>query len=193
MDALTAIMSRTSVPPLKMGSPGPDQATLDAILAAGAAAPDHGRISPFRFLVVTGEARRTLGELFVEAALAANPDTTEADLDKQRRNPQRAAAVIVVITHVRADHPKIPAVEQLAAGAAAMQNMLLAAHAKGFAAKWVTGKNAYDPVVRAGLGCAGDDVITGFLFIGSYEAEHQASPKADPARLTRYWTGPEAG
>ncbi|WP_159712373.1 nitroreductase family protein, partial [Geminicoccus flavidas] len=144
MDALTAIMSRTSVPPLKMGSPGPDQATLDAILAAGAAAPDHGRISPFRFLVVTGEARKALGELFVEAALAANPDTAEADLDKQRRNPQRAAAVIAVITHVRADHPKIPAVEQLASGAAAMQNMLLAAHAKGFAAKWVTGKNAYD-------------------------------------------------
>lgn len=193
MDALTAIMSRTSVPPLKMGSPGPDQATLDAILAAGAAAPDHGRISPFRFLVVTGEARRALGELFVEAALAANPETAEADLDKQRRNPQRAAAVIAVITHVRADHPKIPAVEQLAAGAAAMQNMLLAAHAKGFAAKWVTGKNAYDPVVRAGLGCAGDDVITGFLFIGSYEAEHQPSPKTDPAKLTRYWTGSEAG
>jgi nitroreductase len=190
MDVLTAIMERTSVPPLKMGAPGPDQAELQAILAAGAAAPDHGRLAPFRFLLVEKEARAALGELFVHAARIADPDTAEVDLEKQRRNPQRATAVIVVITHVRADHPKIPAVEQLASGAAAMQNMLLAAKAKGFAAKWVTGKNAYDPTVRAGLGCAGDDVVTGFLYIGSFADEHPVSTKQDPARITARWRGP---
>ncbi|WP_027135233.1 nitroreductase family protein [Geminicoccus roseus] len=188
MDVVSAIMGRTSIPPLKMGAPGPDRAELEAILAAGAAAPDHGRLAPFRFLVVEGEARAELGDLFVRAARQADPQVAEADLDKQRRNPQRAAVVIVVVTQVRADHPKIPAVEQLSAGAAAMQNMLLAAHAAGFASKWVTGKNAYDPMVRDGLGLAGDDVITGFLYVGSYVEEHPASAKKDPAAITSRWT-----
>jgi len=192
MDALTVIMGRTSVPPLKMGGPGPDQAALEAILAAGAAAPDHGKLSPFRFVVIEGEARQALGELFVQAARQADPGAAEVDLEKQRRNPQRAGVVIVVITHVRADHPKVTAVEQLGSGAAAMQNMLLAAHALGFAAKWVTGKNAYDPVVRAGLGCAGDDVVTGFLFIGSFADEHPTSRKQEPAAITSRWNGPAA-
>jgi nitroreductase len=190
MDVLTAIMSRTSVPPLKMGAPGPDAADLQEILAAGAAAPDHGKISPFRFVVIEGEARMALGELFVAAAREADRNVAEADLEKQRRNPLRATVVIAVITHVRVDHPKIPTVEQLSAGGAAMQNMLLAAHAKGFAAKWVTGKNAYDPMIRSALGCAGDDVITGFLFIGSFSDGHPASPKQDPAAITTRWTGP---
>jgi nitroreductase len=192
MDALTTIMERTSVPPLKMGAPGPDEAQLQAILAAGAAAPDHGKLVPFRFLLVEKEARAALGELFVQAARIADPTVAEADLEKQRRNPQRATAVIVVITRVRADHPKIPAAEQLASGAAAMQNMLLAAKAQGFATKWVTGKNAYDSTVRAGLGCAGDDVVTGFLFIGSFAQDHPVSPKQDPAAITTRWTGPAA-
>jgi nitroreductase len=192
MDVSTTIMSRTSVPPVKMGSPGPDAAAVQQILAAGAAAPDHGRIMPFRFLLVEGDARAALGELFVTAARQADPAVAEADLEKQRRNPTRASAVIVVITKVRADHPKIPAVEQLAAGAAAMQNMLLMAHGLGFATKWVSGKNAYDPVIRTALGCAADDVITGFLFVGSFTEPHPPSPKLDPEKITRRWTGPVA-
>lgn len=189
MDVLTAIMTRTSVPPLKMGEPAPDATAVQAILAAGAAAPDHGRLAPFRFLVVEDDARTALGALFAAAAKAAMPDIAEADLEKQRRNPLRAALVITVITQVRADHPKIPAVEQMGSGAAAMQNMLLAAHGLGFAAKWVTGKNAYDPHVRAGLGCAGDEVITGFLYVGTLAQPHPTSGKPDPAPITTYWRG----
>ena len=127
MDVSTAILSRTTIPPLKMGGPGPSAADLQEILAAGAAAPDHGRLMPFRFLLVEGEARAALGEVFVQAARAADPDVAEADLEKQRCNVSRATAVVVVITRVHAGQ-KVPEVEQIAAGAAAMQNMLLAAH-----------------------------------------------------------------
>lgn len=190
MDVLTAIMTRTTVPPLKMGGPGPDQAALDRILAAGAAAPDHGRIAPYRFFTVTGAARERLGELFVAAARASDPRIGEADLDKQRRNPTRATAVIVVVAKIRPDHPKFPPIEQEAAAAAAIENMLLAAHGLGFAGKWVTGKNAYDPMIRAAFGCAEDDVIMGLVFLGSLIEPHAASPKPDAGAITLNWTAP---
>ncbi|HEX2526225.1 MAG TPA: nitroreductase [Geminicoccus sp.] len=189
MDVSTAILSRTTVPPLKMGGPGPGPADLQEILAAGAAAPDHGKLTPFRFILIEGDSRAALGEVFVAAARAADPNVAEVDLDKQRRNVMRATAVVVVVTRVRPGH-KIPAEEQIAAGAAAMQNMLIMAHARGFAAKWATGKNAYDPHIRQALGCSQEDVITGFLLIGSLAEAHPVSAKLDPERITMRWTGP---
>jgi nitroreductase len=190
MDVLTAIMTRTTVPPLKMGGPGPDQAALDKILAAGAAAPDHGRIAPYRFFTVTGVTRERLGELFVEAARASDPTIRDADLEKQRRNPTRATAVIVVVAKVRPNHPKFPAIEQEAAAEPAIENMLLAAHGLGFAGKWVTGKNAYDPMVRKAFGCAEDDIIMGIVFLGSLIEPHATSPKPAAATITLNWTAP---
>ena len=92
------------------------------------------------------------------------------------RHPLRAPVIVVVAARVEPAHPKIPEVEQVAAVAAAAQNMLLAAHALGFAAKWATGKQAYDPGVKAGLGLADDDRILGFLYLGSYAADHEALP-----------------
>ena len=188
MDVLDVIASRTSIPPVKMGSDRPDPTELRTVLAAGAAAPDHGKLVPYRFITVTGDARATLGDLFATAMLAVDPDARQADLDKQRGNPRRAGAMIVVVTRVVREH-KIPTDEQVGAGAAAMQNMLLAAHAKGLAGKWVTGKNAYDPVVRAGLGCAADEIITGFLYLGSLDVAHPPSAKIDAVTITTHWDG----
>ena len=188
MDVLEAIRTRTSVPPMKMGLPVPSSNDLTEILEAGAAAPDHGRLMPFRFLVVEGEARKDLGELFVRAMLKADPAARPADLDKQRANPQRAAVVIAVITRAIPEH-KIPVVEQLSAGAAAMQNMLLAVHAKGFGGKWVTGKNAYDPMVREGIGCQHDEVVTGFLYLGGLQEPYPISVKKTVGNITSHWPG----
>lgn len=190
MDAIDAILSRRTVPPAKMGPPGPDARALRRILEAGAAAPDHGLLRPWRFLVVRGEDRARLGELFAACLERSNASASAEEVQKQRTAPLRAPVILVVAARVQPAHPKIPPVEQIASAAAAAQNMLLAAHALGFAAKWATGKQAYDAGVKAGLGLGADDQIIGFLYLGSYAAEHTAPPRADPDGVAADWPGP---
>lgn len=190
MDTLEAIMTRRTVPPAKMGPPGPDAAALRRILEAGAAAPDHGLLRPWRFLVVRGQGREALGTLF--AAFAARAGASPDEVAKQRQAPLRAPVIVVVAARLQPDHPKIPTLEQLASAAAAAQNMLLAAHALGFAAKWATGKQAYDAGVREGLGLATDDRILGFLYLGSYAADHAAPPRPGLDGVAVDWP-PDAG
>ena len=101
-------------------------------------------LRPWRFLLVRGAGRARLGELFAEFVRRAAPDASPEEVDKQRTAPTRAPVIVVVAARLEPAHPKIPEVEQMAAVAAATQNMLLAAHALGFAAKWATGKQAYD-------------------------------------------------
>jgi nitroreductase len=167
MEALEAILTRSTVPPVKMAEPGPDTAARRRILEAAAAAPDHGRLRPWRFLMVEGEGRVRLGELFAAAIRASGEPVSDMEMEKQRTSPLRAPLIIVVVTRLHRQQTKIPDVEQVASAAAAAQNMLIAAHALGFAAKWTTGRNAYDPIVREGLGLSPDEAILGFVFIGS--------------------------
>jgi nitroreductase len=187
MDTLDAILTRRTVPPAKMGPPGPDAAALRRILEAGAAAPDHGLLRPWRFLVVRGEGRERLGELF--AAMAERAGAAPEEAAKQRAAPARAPVILVAAAKVRPDHPKIPAVEQVASAAAAVQNMLLAAHALGFAAKWATGKQAHDAGVREGLGLGPDDQVLGFLYLGTPVAEHAPPPRPALDGVVADWPG----
>jgi nitroreductase len=187
MDALDAILTRRTVPPAKMGPPGPDEAELRRILEAGAAAPDHGLLRPFRFLVVRGTGREKLGELFAAFVRRTSPDASPQELEKQRTGPTRAPVVVVVAARIEPEHPKIPPIEQIAAAAAAAQNMLLAAHAMGFAAKWATGRQAHDDTVRAALGLEPADRVIGFLYLGSYAAEHTAPPRPGLEGIVRGW------
>jgi nitroreductase len=188
MDPIETILTRTTVPQLKMGPPGPDPDALRRILEAGAAAPDHGKLRPWRLLVVEGEGRERLGELFAAASIASGAPADGEEVRKQRQAPLRAPLIIVAVAQVAAD-AKIPAVEQLASTAAAAQNILLAAHALGFAGKWSTGKNAYDPVIREGLGCKPGDQILGFIYIGSYAAPQASSPRPSLEEVVRPWPG----
>ena len=187
MDALEAIFTRRTVPPAKMGPPGPDPAQLQRILAAGDAAPDHGMLRPWRFLVVQGDGRKRLGELFAAFVRRVAPGASAEEIEKQRTAPVRAPVIVVVVARLQPTHPKIPEVEQVAAVAASVQNMLLAAHALGFAAKWATGKQAYDAKVKAELGLSGDDRIMGFLYLGSYAAPHEAPPRSSPDGVVAAW------
>jgi nitroreductase len=103
----------------------------------------------------------------------------------------RAPVIVVVAARIEPEHPKIPAIEQIGSAAAAAQNMLLAAHALGFAAKWATGRQAYDDAVKAGLGLRESDLIVGFLYLGSYAVDHPPTPRAGLDDVVRDW--PEAG
>jgi nitroreductase len=149
-----------------LGEPGPGDADLRLIFEAAVRAPDHGRLRPWRFFVVRGEARGRLSELFAAAARRRDPSLSEAQLEKERSKPFRAPVTIIVAARIVSGH-KIPEIEQvLSAGAAAM-NILNAVHALGFGAKWVTGANCYDPEFRAAMGLDESYRLIGFIHIGT--------------------------
>ena len=188
MDTLEAIVTRMTVPQVKMAPPGPDPEQLRAILRAGTAAPDHGKLRPWRFLVVRGDARDQLGELFAAALRKANPNASAEEVEKQRAAPARAPVIIVVIARINEGAlGKIPEIEQICSTAAAAQNMLLAAHAMGLAGKWSTGKNAYDETIRHGLGVAGRDHIVGFLYLGTRAGAQTDTPRPTLHGIVSAW------
>ncbi len=189
MDAIDALLTRRTVPQVKMAEPGPDEAATRAILEAGLAAPDHGKLRPWRFLVIRGDARRQLGNLFVEAMPEINPNAGEADIEKQRSGPMRAPLIVAVVAQIDSDHPKIPAIEQICSAAAAAQNMLIAAHALGFAGKWSTGKNAYNQTIKRGLGLKETETIVAFLYIGSHGVDQPVPPRPALDDVVQEWHG----
>jgi nitroreductase len=189
MDGIETIIGRRTVPQMKMSGPGPDEAALRTILEAGLAAPDHGKLRPWRIHVVRGEARERLGELFVRGLLADDPSASAAEIEKQRTAPLRAPVILIVVARLD-PAAKIPVVEQTASAACAAYGMLLAAHALGFAGKWSTGKNAYQETIRRGLGVGPDDQVMGFLYVGSYGMEQAASPRPKLAEIVREWQEP---
>jgi nitroreductase len=190
MEALEAVLTRQSVAPAFLREPAPDDATLERILAAGACAPDHGKLRPWRFIVIRGQARERLGEVFAAALLLRQPDAPDAAIDQERTRPLRAPMLIGVAAAIAPQHPKIPEIEQILSTAAAAQNMLIAAHAQGFGAKWLTGANAYDAHVQGALGLAPDDRLIGFIYLGTVDGSPPAIPHADAREHTIEWRGP---
>jgi nitroreductase len=189
MDTLAALNTRHSVAPPFLAGPGPDEAMLAQILAAGASAPDHGRLRPWRFIVIRGAARERLGEVFADALAKRQPDAPESALEQERGRALRAPVVIAVVAKLEPKHPKIPEFEQILSAGAACENILLAAHAQGFGAKWLTGTNAYDAHVAAALGLEPDDRLAGFVHIGTVEGAPPQVPHADASACTVEWQG----
>jgi nitroreductase len=177
------------VAPPFLTDPGPDERMLAEILAAGASAPDHGRLRPWRFIVIRGPARVRLGEVFADALWRRQPDAPAAALEQERARPLRAPLLVAVAARLDPQHPKIPEIEQILSTAAAAQNILIAAHAQGFGAKWLTGANAYDEHVKGALGLLPSDRLLGFIHLGSVEGSPPAVPHADPRAHTVEWQG----
>ena len=189
MDALAALSTRHSVAPPFLTEPGPDEEGLARILTAGASAPDHGRLRPWRFIVVRGDARLRLGDVFAEALRKRQPEAPAEALEQERSRPLRAPVVIAVVAKLDPQHPKIPEIEQILSTGAAVENILLAAHAQEFGAKWLTGANAYDDHVKAALGLSGNDRLAGFVHLGTVDGKPPQVPHADVRELTVEWRG----
>ena len=189
MDTIDALTSRVSA--LALVAPEPDAATLDRILSAAANAPDHGKLRPFRFILIRGEARRAFGDICAEAMRRREPQTDAEALDRERQKMMRAPLIVVVAAKVAVPH-KIPVVEQVVAAGAAAQNIFLAAHAAGFGAMWKTGAAAYDDHVKQALGLGHDDQIVGFLYLGRIDRSPPPRAARPAGELAREWTGPVA-
>lgn len=183
-EILHFLQSRNSAPIL--GSPGPDDVELAEIFAAALRAPDHAWLRPWRFLVVSGERREALGQVFAGALKARNPDADEAALAKAANAPLRAPTLVVVITRL-SEHPKVPLVEQRQSAACAAHAILLAAEASGFAGIWRTGDAAFDPNVEQALGLAANEEITGFLYLGTREGGAKPLPQLNAADFVDNW------
>jgi nitroreductase len=135
-------------------------------MLAGARAPDHGKLAPWRFVVLEGEGRNVLANAMAESLQQRVPGVTAAQLEIERQKPLRAPTIIAVAAHPIRGH-KVPENEQIHAVAAATQNMFLAAHTLGYGAMWKTGEAASNALVKQALGLEADDVIVAFLYLGT--------------------------
>jgi len=186
LGAIEALTTRAS--PASLTAPAPDASALDDILRAASRAPDHGRLKPWRFILVEREARVALGEVLAEALRAREPNVAEAAIAKERAKPLRAPLIVIVAAKLR-EHRGVPGVEQIVAAGAAAQNMLVAAHALGYGGFWRTGAAAYDDRVKRALGLASEDAIVGFVYLGTPNGA-AAVPTTDVEAHVVHWTGP---
>jgi nitroreductase len=162
--AMDVLLNRVSAQGLQ--EPAPDAAALDAILAAGLRAPDHGKLRPWRFIVIGGADRAAYAEIAVAAMQLRQPDAPESEAVRMRGKILGAPLIVGLGVQIVPDH-KIPEIEQVMAVAAAAMNMLNAAYALGYGGKWVTGPNSYDPAVAAALGLAAPSRLAGFIYFGT--------------------------
>jgi nitroreductase len=187
--ALHQILSRASISPLAVTDPAPAGAELDLVLDAALRAPDHGRIRPWSFVLIRGEARRRYGEVLVSALLARDPGASDMMLERERDRPLLAPLTIALGTRLNPAH-KVPEGEQVLSVGAAAMNMLNALHLLGYGAMWVTGANAYDPNVAAALGFQAPDRLVGFIMTGTPKDPPASPARPDRGDHVRDWTGP---
>lgn len=185
MDALELLHTRQSAG--KLQDPAPDDIALAEIFRSAVSAPDHGRLRPWRFVVIREEARERFGELMASTLRSRRPDTTPEMLDRERAKPLRAPLIIVVAARVRAG--KIPETEQVLAVGAAAQNIMLAAHALDFGAMWRTGDPAYDANLKTALGLEATDTIVGFIYLGTRAGTPPPAERPVPEQFVTEWTG----
>lgn len=175
MDALSALHTRVSLPRLEGPAPQPEQ--LAAVLRAALRAPDHGLLRPWRFLLLQDEQRKRFGQHLERILLEDKPDADASTREKARQHSLRAPVVIVAVAEIEPDHPKAPPVEQIMSTAAAVENMMVAAHAQELGAMWRTGAWARDPRVKQALGFADKDEIVAFLYLGQPAGAKKAVPE----------------
>ena len=188
---LALLATRRSGRPREMVAPGPDAAQLDTILAIAARTPDHGKLFPWRMIVVPDDRRNALGQLLLDALAVEDPDCLAAKHDAAIEFAHQAPALVVLVSAPVVGH-KIPLWEQeLSSGAVAM-NLLTATHAMGFVGGWITGWPTYSEIVRAAF-CEPGQRIAGFFFLGSAGRPLEERPRPDMARIASIWAGADKG
>ena len=178
MDCLEAIQTRHSIAKVK-----PDPLPRDLIvrlLDAAVQAPNHHHSRPWRFVVIAGPARERLGEVMARSLRLQKTGLPDSALDNERAKPLRAPVLIAVAVEKSSD-PHVLEIEDVCASAAAVENLLLAAHALGLGAMWRTGSAASDPLVKEFLGLAPDWPLIGFIYIGypDTQADFRTRPSAE--------------
>ncbi len=183
--ALALLRTRRSGRPRDLVAPGPNEEQLREILSIAMRVPDHGKLSPWRFIVVRKEDRPALEELLQRAFRFGCPEPTRQELEAVTRYANQAPALVVVLSAPVVGH-KVPVWEQQLSAGAACMNLLNAAHALGFAGGWITGWPTYSEEVRRAFGQDGE-TIAGFMFIGTPGMPLEERVRPDYDRVVSTW------
>lgn len=184
---LSLLATRRSGKPREMVAPGPDDAQIDAMLALAARTPDHGKLAPWRFVVVPQDQRAAFNAMLVDAYRTEKPAATRLELEAMATFGAPAPALVVVLSAPRPDS-HIPMWEQQMSVGAATMNLLHAAHAMGFVASWITGWPSLSPTVRDAFGSEPERIV-GFVFIGTAGRPLEERPRPDLSAIVSRWPG----
>lgn len=180
------LLTRRSVGIAFLREPGPTAAELEQILTIGTRVPDHGKITPWRLVVIEGEARQQAGDKLAEIAARNNPGLDAASLEIERQRFLPAPLTIGVISSPK-EHPKVPEFEQLLSAGNVAFNLLHAAHALGYGASWVTRWYAFDDEASAMLGAEAGERFVGFVHIGTPTAVMEDRPRPALGDIVSRW------
>jgi nitroreductase len=182
-DTLALMAKRRSIAPQFMTGRGPDGPELEQLLTLAGRVPDHGRLFPWRFVVIEGAARARAGDVIAAAYCSDNPQADAESIAFERNRLARAPVVVAVVSKA-APHAKIPEWEQVMSAGAVCMNLLIAARAMGFAGCWLTEWYAYDRRVLDVLGLAPNERIAGFVHLGMSDTVPRERDRPDIAAIT---------
>ena len=182
--AIELLLSRRSGSAKTMQEPGPSAAQLAQILQAGARAPDHGKLFPWRFIVFEGKGRERAGDILAEVMQAEGE--RDKQVEEERARFLRAPVVIGVVSAAREQH-KIPVWEQELSAGAVCQNILIAATALGFVGNWITEWYAYHPVVKDRFGLKAGERVAGFIYLGTPAERLEERPRPEMDRIVTFF------
>ncbi|MDO1583712.1 nitroreductase family protein [Rhizobium oryzicola] len=186
---LQYLSTRRSTPALQLTEPGPSRAEIESMLTLASRVPDHGKLAPWRFIVLRGEQRKTLGSALLEIALKKTPELSPEQQEVERTRFTRAPLVIAVVSRA-APHVKIPEWEQVLSAGAVCLNLFMAANAHGFAANWLSEWISYDENAKALLGIAAEEQVAGLVYIGSTTFPSTDRPRPELSDIVT-WIGEE--
>ncbi len=186
METIDALLSRRSIS--KLSSPHPTKDEMKDVYQAALRAPDHAWLRPWKFIEITGESRKKLGEAFINST----KKTEVLDEERQKKIaalPMRSPMVIVIIAKINHDKPNVPRLEQIQSTAAAAQNILLALHDKGYGAYWRTGKYSSErnKYISSELSLDENSEVLGYLYVGTPETETPKVPVLENKDFVTYW------
>ncbi|MBY0613297.1 MAG: nitroreductase family protein [Beijerinckiaceae bacterium] len=182
---LAFLESRRSAATATLREPGPSEAGLRRFLAIAARVPDHGALTPWRFIVVRGEARNTLSRHMIDALASAPPEDRLLAEQKIKKVFTIAPVIVIVVSRIVAGD--IPAVEQTLSAGAACMNLVTAAGAAGFGANWITGWAAYHPVAHAALQIGPEESVAGIILLGTTDSTQPDRARPDLDTIVSYW------
>ncbi|MDB5525222.1 MAG: nitroreductase [Rhizobium sp.] len=181
------LSSRRSMPAFQMRDPGPSKEEIEQILTLASRVPDHGKLSPWRFIVYRGAERERLSLELSAIATADKPDLSEEMVKVENTRLSRAPVVVAVVS-MAAPHFKIPEWEQLMSAGAVCLNLLMAANAHGYVSNWLTEWYAFDERAYPILGVKAGEKIAGFIHIGSTDFPVVERPRPELAAIVS-WVG----
>ncbi|WP_449471874.1 nitroreductase family protein [Sphingobium chungangianum] len=182
---LSLLRTRRSGKPRDLIAPGPDAGQLREILEIALRTPDHGKLAPWRFVIVPDDKRESLATLLEDAYRREKPDAGRLELEAMRQFALQAPTLVVALSDPVAGS-KIPVWEQQLSSGAAIMNLLHASHALGFAAGWLTGWPAYNEDVRKAF-AQGEERLAGFIFIGTPGRPQEERPRPEYDKIVSIW------